>query len=98
MITSRVVQIAGLAVLIAAVLSSEACESASQAQGAPPPMPVSVMEIHPQDVPIYGEYVAQTFARDMVEVRGRVDGYVETRTFQAGTDVKAGQIGRGSGR
>jgi len=92
MITSRVVQIAGLTVLIAAVLSSEACESASQAQGAPPPMPVSVMEIHPQDVPIYGEYAAQTFARDMVEVRGRVDGYVETRTFQAGTDVKAGQV------
>ena len=92
MITSRVVQIAGLTVLIAAVLSSAACESVSQAQGAPPPMPVSVMEIHPQDVPIYGEYAAQTFARDMVEVRGRVDGYVETRTFQAGTDVKAGQV------
>lgn len=54
-------------------------------------MPVSVVEVHPQDVPIYGEYASQTFARDMVEVRGRVDGYVEKRMFQAGTDVRAGQ-------
>ena len=35
---------------------------------------------------------ARTYARDMVEVRGRVDGYVEQRTFDIGSDVKAGQV------
>ncbi len=56
-----------------------------------PPPPVSVLEVKAQDVPIYGEYAAQTFARDMVEVRGRVDGFIEKRLFQVGADVKAGQ-------
>jgi membrane fusion protein (multidrug efflux system) len=55
-------------------------------------MPVSVVEVHFQDVPIYGEYTAQTFARDMVEVRGRVDGFIEKRLFQVGADVKHGQL------
>ena len=57
-----------------------------------PPPPVSVIEARQQDVPIYGEYAAQTFARDMVEVRGRVDGFIEKRLFQVGADVKAGQV------
>lgn len=56
-----------------------------------PPPPVSVLAVAPKDVSIYGEYAAQTFARDMVEVRGRVDGFIEKRLFQVGADVKAGQ-------
>jgi membrane fusion protein (multidrug efflux system) len=53
---------------------------------------VSVVEVHPEDVPIYAEYTAQTYARDLVEVRGRVDGYIEKRLFQVGSDVKAGEV------
>src|SRR4030095_15223361 len=52
---------------------------------------VSVATANAESVPIYSEYAAQTFARDMVEVRGRVDGYVERRLFEVGSDVKAGQ-------
>jgi len=63
-----------------------------EAAGAPPPMPVSVVEVQPRDVPLYAEYAAQTYARDMVEVRGRVDGFIEKRLFQAGSDVQAGQL------
>jgi membrane fusion protein (multidrug efflux system) len=55
-------------------------------------MPVSVVEVHQQDIPLYSEYAAQTYARDIVEVRGRVDGFIEKRTFQAGQDVQAGQL------
>jgi membrane fusion protein (multidrug efflux system) len=90
----RVVHFLGRVPLIASLLAVQTYLSTSQAkaQGAPPPMPVSVMEIRAQDVPIYADYASQTFARDMVEVRGRVDGYVESRRFQAGTDVRAGQV------
>lgn len=56
-----------------------------------PPPAVSVVQVKGEDVPIFHEYAAQTFARDMVEVRGRVDGYIEKRLFQVGSDVKAGQ-------
>jgi membrane fusion protein, multidrug efflux system len=91
--SSRLVQTGGLVLVTAALLSLLGCDSTSQAQnGAPPPLPVSVVEVKPQDVPIYGEYTAQTFARDAVEVRGRVDGFIEKRLFQVGTDVCAGQV------
>jgi membrane fusion protein (multidrug efflux system) len=67
------------------------CGSATNAAPSAPPPSVSVVEVTAEDVPIYSEYAAQTFARDMVEVRGRVDGYIEKRLFQVGATVKAGQ-------
>lgn len=69
---------------------SSAPKTASAAAAAPPAS-VSVIEVKAEDVPIYSEYAAQTFARDMVEVRGRVNGYIEKRSFLIGSDVSAGQ-------
>ncbi len=94
MIASKVFRAAELAVVLAATFTLVACQSASKAQGhmAFPPAPVSVLEVQAQDVPIYSEYAAQTFARDMVEVRGRVDGFIEKRLFQVGADVHAGDV------
>jgi membrane fusion protein (multidrug efflux system) len=59
---------------------------------APAPAPVAVLEVEPQTVPIFAEYAAQTFARDAVEIRGQVDGYIRKRMFQTGADVKAGDV------
>jgi len=84
----------GAIALFAGAFCQSACESTSKAQGhmAFPPAPVSVVEVQAQDVPIYREYAAQTFARDLVEVRGRVDGFIERRLFQVGADVHAGDV------
>ena len=75
------------------ILLLSSCGSApKQTQAASlPPSAVTVITVAPQDVPIYGEYAAQTYARDMVDVRGRVDGYLEKRLFQVGSEVAAGQ-------
>ncbi len=59
---------------------------------APPPPEVSVVSLRGESVATYREYPARTYARDLVEVRGRVDGYVESRTFEIGSDVRAGQV------
>src|SRR5258705_1259479 len=60
---------------------------------APPPTPeVSVIRVQGEDVATYRDYPARTYARDLVEVRGRVDGYVDRRTFDIGSDVRAGQV------
>src|SRR5438552_18150879 len=69
------------------------CQVPANASGAAAPsaLPVDVVTVSPEHAPIYKEYAAQTFARDMVEVRGRVDGYIEKRLFQTGADVVAGQ-------
>jgi membrane fusion protein (multidrug efflux system) len=80
--------------LIAAFLAVAGCNaraSTSNAASPPPPPDVSVITVSAEDTPIYSDFAAQTFARDMVEVRGRVDGYIEKRLFETGSDVKAGQ-------
>lgn len=88
-----------LRVSIAAMLSAfylalQGCSSAGQAAGpgGMPPAAVSTIRLAPQDVTVMQEFAAQTFARDMVEVRARVDGYLEKRPFEAGDDVKEGQV------
>ena len=63
-----------------------------QAASAPPPSLVEFVTVQKRDVPIYSEYAAQTYARDTVDVRGRVDGYLEKRMFQVGSEVAAGQV------
>ena len=59
---------------------------------APPPAPtVEVTRVSPSDADIYTEFPGQTYARNMVEVRGRVEGYIEKWLFRPGQEVSAGQ-------
>jgi membrane fusion protein (multidrug efflux system) len=46
----------------------------------------------PRDVPIYADFAAQTYARDTVDVRGRVSGYVEKWQFKPGSEIKQGDV------
>jgi len=55
-------------------------------------VPVVITEVRPADVPIFADFAAQTYARDMVEVRGRVEGYIERWLFKPGAEVQAGQV------
>jgi membrane fusion protein, multidrug efflux system len=43
-------------------------------------------------VPIFSEYPAQTYARNTVDVRARVDGYIEKWLYRPGQEVQAGEI------
>jgi membrane fusion protein (multidrug efflux system) len=75
-----------------AILSAAGCSKGNAERSGPPPPTVSVIEVQPRTVPIYGEYAAQTFARDAAEIRGQVDGYIRKRLFKTGADVKAGDV------
>jgi membrane fusion protein, multidrug efflux system len=77
--------------LALATLSAVSCTKGNAERAGLPPPNVSVIEVHPRTVPIYAEYAAQTFARDEVEIRGQVDGYIRKRLFKTGSDVKAGE-------
>jgi len=57
-----------------------------------PLTPVMVAEVALRDVGIYSDFAAQTYARNMVEIRGRVEGYLDQWLFRPGADVKAGQV------
>lgn len=81
------------ALLAAAAITLTGCGyvSAQKPQAAPPPPLVEFVEVAPSTAEIPVEYPAQTYARDMVEVRGRVEGYIDKWLFRPGDHVKAGQ-------
>jgi membrane fusion protein (multidrug efflux system) len=85
---------AGLAALLAGLLLLAGCTASGQKDrpGEPPPTPVMVVEVQPAEVPIFADFAAQSYARNMVEVRGRVEGYIERWLFQPGSEVQAGQV------
>ncbi len=79
--------------LAAAALILGACGrgGAPQAPGGFPPAPVTLAEARPQTVPVRFEYVGQTAGSKEAEVRVRVQGILERRSYQEGGYVKAGQ-------
>ncbi len=53
---------------------------------------VSTETVRTQDVEIYGEYVGRIKAQQFVEIRARVEGYLESMEFEEGTYIKKGQV------
>ncbi len=53
---------------------------------------VNVAPAAQQDVEIYGDYVGRIRAQQFVEVRARVEGFLEKMLFAEGTSVKRDQI------
>ncbi len=51
-----------------------------------------VSEVRAADVPIYSDFPAQTYARNAVDVRGRVDGYIDKWLFRPGQEVHTGDV------
>jgi membrane fusion protein (multidrug efflux system) len=45
-----------------------------------------------RDVPVYGEFVGRTDAKETVEIRARVEGFLKKRLFEEGSIVKAGDV------
>ena len=76
--------------LLAGVVGCGSKSSQNVAAQAPPPT-VEIASATPGNADIYVEYPGQTYARDMVDVRGRVGGYIEKWLFRPGQEVKAGQ-------
>src|SRR4051812_10783640 len=79
--------------LIALFVTLVGCSSKGPQQvSAQSPAPtVEVTTVSTSDADIFAEYPAQTYARNMVDVRGRVEGYIEKWLFRPGQEVKAGQ-------
>ena len=59
---------------------------------APPPPDVYVAAAVQQDVPIYLELVGQAKGSQDVEIRARVEGFLETVSFREGSIVKRGDL------
>lgn len=53
---------------------------------------VNVVLAGQQTVPLYSEYVGQTFGQSDVEIKPRVEGWIESINFKEGSLVSKGQI------
>jgi membrane fusion protein (multidrug efflux system) len=80
----------GIAVALAATGGCKGDKEKQPAQ-APPPA-VVVAEVVQKTVPIYGEFVAQTEANTTVELRARVEGFLQKVAFKEGSRVKKGDL------
>ena len=83
----------GVLLMTALILSNCGGESkAEKEKAAPPPVPVVVTPVIQKTVPIFSEFTAQADARDTVELRARVEAFLEKIHFEEGRPVKKGQL------
>jgi len=75
-----------LSALLAAGCSKEKPEAAAR-----PTAEVGVMTVALRDVPIVYDFVGQTESSQQVEIRARVNGFLEKRVYTEGAVVKEGQ-------
>jgi membrane fusion protein (multidrug efflux system) len=75
---------------MAAAALAGACEE--PAAVAPPPPEVYVTDVVQRDVPVYLELVGQTAGFQDVDIRARVEGFLETVNFAEGTFIKQGDL------
>jgi membrane fusion protein (multidrug efflux system) len=73
------------------LLAASAC-SKEAPPAAPPPPEVLVTEPIQRDVPVYMELVGQAVGFQDVEIRARVEGFLETVAFTEGSLVRKGQL------
>ncbi|SAK65017.1 RND family acriflavine resistance protein A [Caballeronia catudaia] len=74
-----------------ASLSLAACKKPPP-EAAKPPVDVTVVTVAAQSTPVDFEFTAQTQSSREVEIRARVDGFLEKRMYTEGALVPAGQI------
>ncbi len=77
-----------------ALILSVGIASASLAQGPgggpPPPPEVAVVTVQPETVPVAYDFVGVTEASKLVEVRARIQGFLDTRDFDEGAYIEQG--------
>jgi len=76
----------------AAVAAFTAISCKKEPQSPPPPPTVQVMAVTTTNFPLRIEFIGQLDSPQNVEVRARVEGFVEEIPFVEGTEVKQGEL------
>ena len=85
------IRISALLLLPLVFLSFVSCGKERQpSQSGKSPAEVTVFEITPKTIPAEFEYIGQTESSRQVEIRARVDGFLEKRVYEEGAVVKEG--------
>jgi membrane fusion protein, multidrug efflux system len=76
--------------VVTAAIFSVACEKPPAPP--PPPTEVYVADVIQKDVPAYLEVVGQTYGFQDVDIRARVEGFLESMNFREGSFVRQGAL------
>jgi len=87
---SAFAQLTALTVVAVSALGLSGCKKSAQQAGPPPE--VYVAEVVQRDVPVYMEVVGQTRGSQDVEIRARVEGYLDRVAFTEGSFVRKGDL------
>src|SRR4030095_30164 len=66
--------------------------SKASAHAAPPALPVEVVEVVQQDVPIYSEWIGTTEGLVNAEIKAQVTGYLMKQVYKEGSFVRKGEL------
>src|SRR5436853_1681279 len=53
---------------------------------------VTVVEAAQRTIPVYSEYVGQTYGQSDVDIKPRVEGWIQSIHFKEGSQVQKGQL------
>jgi membrane fusion protein (multidrug efflux system) len=67
------------------------CKKSDKPQAATPVQVVAI-KVEPKDTPVVFEFVGQTKSSHQVEIRARVNGFLDKRVYTEGAAVKAGDV------
>jgi len=67
------------------------CDKQKEAAAPPPPPEVKVAEVLQRDVPVYIEAIGETRGNTEIEIRARVEGFIESVDYKEGTLIEKGQ-------
>lgn len=87
---ARTITLCFLAIISATLLLS--CEQKPQRPAPPSEAEIKVVTIEPTDAPVAYEFVGQAASSRQVEIRARVDGFLDKIAYKEGEMVEAGQI------
>ncbi len=80
-----------LAVVFSTLLLSACLDDQTQQNPPPPPVEVVAITLKARDVPARFEFIGKTASSRKVEIRSRVEGFLEKRLYMEGAMVEAGQ-------
>lgn len=85
----RFIHATGVALAAAGLLALAACKEKPFQM---PPPEVTVTPVIQRDTPIYVEFVGQTKGFEDIDLRARVNGFLESIRFKEGSEVKKGEL------
>ncbi|NLP60792.1 efflux RND transporter periplasmic adaptor subunit [Paraburkholderia sacchari] len=85
-------RVARLCLSVGMAFGVAACHDKTPEASARPPANVDVINVALRDVPVVFDYVGQTESSQQVEIRSRVNGFLEKRVYEEGSLVHQGDV------